>query len=259
MSARALRREARGLYVITEVLRNQMVQSRLKEFRVDVSHDTLADVQTPGLSLRLFDFLAPPFVSRLSIALSTTFVTRFSLVLSNGRESQAGQDILDQGQVGAVLAAMPRLQHLMLEAHGMGVIGAIPPNLTFRDLLTAEFACGLVSRQEIRQFIRQHRRTLEEFRMLFCSLDDPEGGDPNWSDAVQDIVNMQSTGRANLRTASIISGYTSLPFTGCGRSKTLTRPRPTEPVHSWTLGVDEDVVDCPTEDLGHVALPAIQP
>ncbi|KAJ4316146.1 hypothetical protein N0V84_008002 [Fusarium piperis] len=258
-SARALRREARGLHVVTDVLRNDMVLSRLKEFRIDASLDTIADVQTPGLSLRMFDFFAPPFVSRLSTAFAATHLTRVELVLSNGREFMDGQDIIDQGQFGLVLASMPSLQHVMIEAHNMGIIGAIPPNATFPHLRTAEFVCGLVSRQEIRIFLRQHRATIEEFHLFYCSLDGPDDEDLSWSDAVQDIMSLQDTGTINLRAATLISGYESIPFTGCGRNKTKSRPRPGEAVYSWTLGVDNDVVNCPTEDLGHIELPALQP
>ncbi|KAL2682421.1 hypothetical protein Neosp_006872 [[Neocosmospora] mangrovei] len=252
LSARALRRQSRGMHIAIEVLRSPIAQSRLKSFRIDASLDTIADVETPGLSIGILDFVAPPFAMRLSMAFSTIFLTSFGLVLSNGREGEVGQGILEQGQLGSVLSAMPRLQHLVLEAHGMAAIGAIPNGTTFPDLVSAEFACGLVTRLEIRKFLRRHGSTLQHLRLLYCTLDDE---DPSWSDAVQDIIRLQGMGATHLRSAVVRSGYETVPLTSCGRNRSMTRPEPGESVYSWALGVQEDVVDCPVEELGHEALP----
>ncbi|RSL68981.1 hypothetical protein CEP54_002538 [Fusarium duplospermum] len=254
LSTRLLRRESRGLRIAIEVLRNPTMMHRLTQFRVDASLDTLADVQTPGLSMRIFDFVAPPFVNQLSTAFSKMFLTSFAVVLSNGRENEAGQAILDQRQFSSVLASMHCLRHLMLEAHGMAVVGAIPERFTFPELRTAEFACGLIARPELRRFLRRHRNTLQHLRLLYCSVDDDE---PSWSDLVQDILRLKTMGHTNLRTAVMISGYETVPFTGCGRNRSKTSPPPEEPVYSWTMGVNEDVVECPIEQLGHKALPRL--
>lgn len=252
LSARALRRQSRGMHIAIEVLRNPIAQSRLKNFRVDASLDTIADVETPGLSIGMLDFVAPPFAMRLSMAFSTIFLTSFGLVLSNGRQGEVGQSILEQGQLGSVLSAMPRLQHIVLEAHGMAAIGAIPNGTTFPDLVSAEFACGLVTRLEIRKFLRRHGSTLQHLRLLYCTLDDE---DPSWSDAAQDIIRLQGMGATHLRSAVVRSGYETVPLTGCGRNRSMTRPDEGESAYSWALGVQEDVVDCPVEELGHEALP----
>lgn len=249
--ARALRRESRGLQVAIDVLSNRTVQSRLTEFRVDASLETISDVQQPGLSMRLFDFVSPPFSLRLATGFSATHLTKFDLVLSNGRNGSAGQAILEQGQVGSVLAAMPGLTDLSIEGHNLAVLGAIPEDVVFQRLKRASFFCGLVSRREIRQFIRQHADTLQDLTIAYCSLDDV---DPTWEEAVEDLKRMQRTGRTNLHNVSIISAYSSIPFTGCGRNKTKSRPASNEEVYSWTLGVDEGVILCPTKDLGHCAL-----
>lgn len=49
------------------------------------------------------------------------FLMPFGVVLSNGRENEAGQSILEQGQFESILAPMPRLRHLMIAALGMTV------------------------------------------------------------------------------------------------------------------------------------------
>ncbi|RMJ18616.1 hypothetical protein CDV36_001697 [Fusarium kuroshium] len=254
LSARLLRRESRGLRIAIDVLRSTTMRHRLTQFRVDASLDTLADVQTPGLSMRLFDFLAPPFSNQLSMAFSTMCLTSFGMVLSNGRNSEAGQTIMSQGQFGSVLASMPCLRYLMLEAHGMPVVGAIPDNVTFPELRTVEFSCGLIARPELRWFLRRHSRTLQHLRLLYCSVDDEE---PSWSDLVQDILRLKDMGQTHLRTAVMISGYETVPFTGCGRNRTKTRPPTEEVVYSWTMGVHPDVIECPVEQLGHDALPGL--
>ena len=59
-------------------------------------------------------------------------------------------------------------------------------------------------------------------------------------------------GMTNLRTAVLVSGYESIPLSGCGRSQSKTPPEADEDVYSWTLGLHEDVIDCPVEDLGHI-------
>lgn len=40
----------------------------------------------------------------------------------------------------------------------------------------------------------------------------------------------------------IVSGHSSIPFTGCGQNRTNLRPHRGEHVYSWTLGVDESIV-----------------
>lgn len=172
IGAQALRREARGLQVALDVLSNPTVQSRLTEFRVDASLDTISDVQQPGLSMRIFDFVSPPFASRLAAGFSAANIFKFELVLSNGRDGSAGQAILDHGLVGSVLASMPRLIELSIEGHNLGIIGAIPDGVTFQQLKRASFLCGLVSRSEIRQFVRRHANTLKQLTIAYCSLDD---------------------------------------------------------------------------------------
>jgi hypothetical protein len=134
----------------------------------------------------------------------------------------------------------------------MALIGAIPDGLTFHNLLRADFACGLVSRLEIWQFLKAHGETLEEIRLSYCSLDDD---DPSWADVVADIMRLQRNGKTHLQTAVITSAYSSIPFSGCGYNRTKTRPPTGEETYSWTMGVHEDVVPCPTADLGHEALP----
>ncbi|RSL93876.1 hypothetical protein CEP52_013006, partial [Fusarium oligoseptatum] len=124
---------------------------------------------------------------------------------------------------------MPRLRDLTIEAHGMGVIGAIPNGTRFPDLRSAEFAYGLVSRDEIRGFLCHHGTTLRHFRLLFCSLDDDM---PSWFNAVQDILRLRAMGTIRLRTAVLRSGYESIPFTGYGWNRTKTRPEPDEGVYS---------------------------
>lgn len=246
---RSLRREARGLRVAVKVLMDPIAQARIREFRVDASTDTLADVQTPGLSMRLFDFVSPPFTYWLSTSFNTMNITKFSLVLSNGREHGVGQELLDQEQVGSILASMPGLTDLSIEGHNLGLIGAIPGNLVFQHLKRASFFCGLVSRLEIRDFIQEHGKTLQDITLGYCSLD---GTNPSWEDVVGDIQRLQVMGRANLQSASLISAYSSMPFTGCGFNKTKSRPESDEDeVYSWRLGVNETLVICPVEDLGH--------
>ncbi|WAO91138.1 Hypothetical protein NCS54_00859100 [Fusarium falciforme] len=250
--ARTLRRESRGLQIVLDVLNNPIAQSRIVEFRIDSSLDTVSNVQQPGLGIRLFDFWPPPFAVRLATGFSGTFLTKCHLVLSNGRNHTDGQQVIEQGQVGSVLAEIPRLQELKLEAHNMALIGAIPDGFTFHTLRRADFACGLVSRLEIRQFLKAHGETLEEIHLSYCSLDDD---DPSWADVVADIMRLQRNGKTHLQTAVITSAYSSIPFSGCGYNRTKTRPPTGEEVYSWTMGVHEDVVPCPTADLGHEALP----
>ncbi|KAM0425315.1 hypothetical protein ACHAPT_009371 [Fusarium lateritium] len=253
-TCRLLRREARGLGVALVVLADPRVRSQLKEFRIDASLDTILPTQTPGISIRLFDFFAPPFTSRLCSAFSASYLTKFHIVLANGLRAEDGEAILNQGQIRCILSSMPRLEDLMIEAHSMSTIGAIPGLLVFRHLRRASFLCGLVGRHEIRDFVVQHGSTLQHLHIGYSSLDD-ENEEPDWEVVVQDLTNLQLTGVVQLRTASIISGYASIPPTGCGRNKTKTPPNPDEPVLSWTLGTDEAAVPTPREELGHVAPP----
>ncbi|KAL2682420.1 hypothetical protein Neosp_006871 [[Neocosmospora] mangrovei] len=248
IGARALRRESRGLQVVIHALSNHAVQPRLTSFRVDASLDTISDVQQPGLSTRLFDFVSPPFASRLVAGFSAANISKFELVLSNGRDGSAGQAILDHGLVGSVLASMLGLTELSIEDHNLGIIGAIPDGVVFERLKRASFFCGLVSRTEIRQFVRRYANTLKQLTIAYCSLDDL---DPSWEDVVEDINFMQGAGRANLDSMSLVSAYSSVPFTGCGRNKTKSRSPSDEEVYSFSLGVDETLVLCPSEDLGH--------
>lgn len=243
-----MRRESRGLQIALNVLNNPLVQSRITEFRIDSSLDTPSDVQQPGLGIRLFDFWPPPFAVRLATGFASTSMTKCHLVLANGRNHVDGQEILNQGQLGSVLAQIPRLQELKLEAHNMALIGAIPDGLTFPSLRRADFACGLVSRFEIREFVKAHAETLEELRLSYCSLDDDN---PSWADVVGDIKRLQQNGRTNLQTAVITSAYSSIPFSGCGFNKTKSRPPTGEQTWSWTMGVHRDIVPCPRADLGH--------
>ncbi|RSM20331.1 hypothetical protein CDV31_000826 [Fusarium ambrosium] len=145
-------------------------------------------------------------------------MTKFSLALSNGREHPVGQELLNQGQIGNVLAAMPKLTDLSIQGHDLGMIGAIPSSwycrvdgtknegkklwrkAKFPDLRSAEFAYGLVSRDEIRGFLCHHGTTLRHFRLLFCSLGDDM---PSWFNAVQDIFKVAGNGKR--------SGF-ALPF-----------------------------------------------
>ncbi|RMJ18617.1 hypothetical protein CDV36_001696 [Fusarium kuroshium] len=103
-----------------------VAQVRITGFRVDASADTLADVQTPGLLMRLFDFISPPSAFWLAKPFATMAMTKFTLVPSNGREHPVGQELLNQGQIGNVLAAMPKLTDLSIEGHDLGMIGEIP-------------------------------------------------------------------------------------------------------------------------------------
>ncbi|RSL68977.1 hypothetical protein CEP54_002536 [Fusarium duplospermum] len=130
----------------------------------------------------------------------------------------------------------------------MALIGAIPSTFTFDDLRRADFACGLVSRLEIRDFLKAHRRILEEIHLSHYSLDDDN---PSWANVVADIMRLQSAGKTHLETAVITSAYSSIPFAGCGFNRTKTALPIDEEVYSWIMGVDNDVVPCPTADLGH--------
>ncbi|KAI8718061.1 hypothetical protein NCS52_00884000 [Fusarium sp. LHS14.1] len=224
IGARALRRESRGPQVAIDVLSNRGAQSRLTSFRVDASVDTISDVQQPGLSMRLLDFVSPPFASRLAAGFSAANISKFELVLSNGRDGSAGQAILDHGLVGSVLASMPGLTELSIEGHNLGIIGAIPDGS------------------------RRHANTLKQLTIAYCSLDDL---DPSWEDVVEDINLLQGTGRASLDNMSLVLAYSSVLFTGCGRNKTKSRPPSDEEVYSFSLGVDETLVLCPSLDLGH--------
>ncbi|RSL68935.1 hypothetical protein CEP54_002537 [Fusarium duplospermum] len=128
----------------SQVLMDPVAQARITNFRVDASADTLADVQTPGLSMRLFDFISPPFTFWLATSFSMISMTKFSIVLSNGREHPAGQELLNQGQVGSILAAMPGPTDLSIEGHNFGLIGAILEVAVFESLKRVTFFCGPV-------------------------------------------------------------------------------------------------------------------
>ncbi|UPL04071.1 hypothetical protein LCI18_015005 [Fusarium solani-melongenae] len=107
--ARTMRRESRGLQIVLDVLNNPIARSRIAEFRIDSSLDTISNVQQPDLGIRLFDFWPPPFAVRLATGFSGTFLTKCHLVFSNGRNHADGQQILEQGQVASALAEIPRL------------------------------------------------------------------------------------------------------------------------------------------------------
>lgn len=68
---------------------------------------------------------------------------------------------------------------------------------------------------------------------------------------VSDLQYMQATEITNLQSATLVSAYSAMPLTGCGRNKTKSVPRSGDEVYSWTLGVDENIVPCPLEDMGH--------
>ncbi|KAF4986183.1 hypothetical protein FDECE_16086 [Fusarium decemcellulare] len=241
-SVRSIAREARALLVALEVLTDSHMRSQITDFRVDASHDMVDQMYQPGLPIRLFD-LTSPFPERLATAFgAVTNHTSFHLVISNTYQHWDGQYIMSQGQVGRVLASMPNLEDLMLEAHCMSTVEAIPDDLTFSRLRRVEFSCGDIVPEKLVAFIRRHASTLQTLLVQDCSID-PDEEDGTWEDVVRDISTLQDEGTTKLGEAKLWNVYGFKPFTGCGKNCTIDFLGSTwEMIYSWEYGVDDDLV-----------------
>ncbi|KAM5353533.1 hypothetical protein ACJ41O_000183 [Fusarium nematophilum] len=235
-SVRSIAREARALLVALNVLEDKTMQSQITEFRVDASYDMVDEMYQPGLPIRIFDYWSP-LPDRLAGQLGVcSNLTKFHLIISNGYKYWDGQYTMEQGHVGRVLASMPQLEELVLEAHGMSTVGAIPDDLTFKRLRRVKFSCGDVVPEKLKAFLRRHGATLEELWIEHCNID-PDEQEGKWEDVVQDISTLQDEGTTRLARAEFFSVYGFRPFTGCGKNGTIdTGPGK---IYSWIYGVDE--------------------
>lgn len=146
-------------------------------------------------------------------------------------------DVIEGGHFGLVLASMPQLEQLVLEAHGMSTVAAIPDNLKFARLRHVEFSCGHIDPEKLARFIRRHAATLESLRIEYCSIY-PHREKYTWYDVMRGISELQEKGRTILREATLFSVFGFKPFSGCGKNGTIRVGRRKNQVYSWTYGVD---------------------
>ncbi|KAF5634666.1 hypothetical protein F52700_5859 [Fusarium sp. NRRL 52700] len=216
----ALIREARVFHLALLVLEDPKLQSQITEFRVDASHDTLSNDYQPGLPITLFDKQSP-FVDRLvsSFALAEN-MTKFQLILSNITVHKFGEWIIKEGGVSRTLAAMPQLEELYVEPHGMPVFSALPIDVTFPQLHRVHFSCGHLHTDKFVDFLKRQGSTLKSLVIEDCSLH-PGGGNKYkfWSDMIQHLTYFIM----QLGEVVIDNLFEGEALKGCGRNGSLKK------------------------------------
>jgi hypothetical protein len=220
-TTRCLARETRGLHVALVALSDASLRARLTEFRIDPSRDLIheeyqPEFYQPGLCYEIFRSCSP-FPNRLIDTLgSCPRLAKLQLSISNGYGGTQGREIMQDGGVGRLMAAMASLQDISLELHGMQTWLAIPEDIVFSNLRRVRFSCAEVWPKKLVGFIQRHLATLEEIRLVHCFAhyesvcpdwsgeEIPESEVGQWSDFVQDVTRLIATGSTRLLPGSVV-------------------------------------------------------
>ncbi|EXK40720.1 hypothetical protein FOMG_07472 [Fusarium oxysporum f. sp. melonis 26406] len=237
---RSLGRDVRAISIALEVLGDPRI--RLTEFRVDASLevdttiDTYQPLHLPGLSILLFDSDNWPLLPKLISSFSTCNLTKFHLVLGNytdkGYTSYVGEGIMNQGNVSAILASMPRLEDLFLEPHGMQIFSAIPADITYKRLRRVEFSCAEIDPPELVSFIQRHASTLKTLSIQCCFIH-PYFHDETWEDVMREIRTLQDAGTLKIHDGEVFSAYEHAPLQGCWKNNTLDLDVTGSSIYNW--------------------------
>ncbi|KAM0245807.1 hypothetical protein ACHAP5_005126 [Fusarium lateritium] len=227
--------KSRVIFIALHILEDPRLSSQLTEFRVDESDDLLVESREPGLDITLFDKRSP-FPERLVKGfLETQNLTKFRLVLSSQYIREEGEETVKEGRLGMIFAAMPQLENLYFEPHGMSTVAAIPSNLTFHRLRTVFFSCGDIDSRSLIEFLQRHSPTLKRLSIAYCNIDPTRHG-ANWDDVVNQMTTMMKQGIIKLDEAYIHYVIDSDVILACGKSVSLEYARESitdEDIYSW--------------------------
>ncbi|KAM0218172.1 hypothetical protein ACHAPA_011822 [Fusarium lateritium] len=227
--------KSRVIFIALHILEDPRLSSQLTEFRVDESDDLLVQSREPGLDITLFDKRSP-FPERLMKGfLDTQNLTKFRLVLSSQFIREEGEETVKEGRLGMIFAAMPQLESLYFEPHGMSTVAAIPSNLTFHRLRQVFFSCGDIDSQSLIEFLRRHSPTLKCLSIAYCNIDPSRHG-ANWDDVVHQMTTMMKQGIIKLDEAYIHDVIDSDVILACGKSVSLEFARQSitdDDIYSW--------------------------
>ncbi|KAM0288365.1 hypothetical protein ACHAO9_007270 [Fusarium lateritium] len=227
--------KSRVISIALYVLEDPRLSSQLTEFRIDESEDILIKSQEPGLDITLFDKQSP-FPERLVKGyLDTQNLTKFRLVLSSQFIREEGEETAKEGRLGMIFAAMPQLENLYFEPHGMSTVAAIPSNLTFYRLRQVFFSCGDVDSRSLIEFLRRHSPTLKRLSIAYCNIDPTRHG-ANWDDVIHQITAMMKQGIIKIDEAFIHDVIDSDIILACGKSVSLDYARQSitdDNIYSW--------------------------